>query len=222
MEKIFIIITKTIAIGTALVGLTFFFANDFYNYIVVEDGIIENITALTLLVISLLFTYRLIKKIGLKNKAWIVFNILIILGSFFGFGEEISWGQRIFSIESSEFFTEYNLQNETNLHNLKIKNIRINQLIFSYGFLIIFGFYFIFSLLIYKRNKSFKSLIDNFGIQMPKFQHSILMLVSSALIIFIPDSKRWELWELVFVLIILLVFLEPYNKKEQLLLTEKN
>lgn len=33
-------------------------------------------------------------------------------------GEEISWGQRIFDIQTPEFFNEHNLQQETNLHNL--------------------------------------------------------------------------------------------------------
>jgi tetratricopeptide (TPR) repeat protein len=32
--------------------------------------------------------------------------------------EEISWGQRIFGFESPEFFKRYNLQRETNLHNI--------------------------------------------------------------------------------------------------------
>ena len=33
-------------------------------------------------------------------------------------GEEISWGQRLFDIQTPEFFNEHNLQQETNLHNL--------------------------------------------------------------------------------------------------------
>jgi hypothetical protein len=217
MEKTLIFITKFLAISVTLIGFTFFFANDFYNSLVVEDGIIENITALTLLAISLLFLYRIVTNKEQKTKAWIIFNIIIILGSFFGFGEEISWGQRIFSIESSEFFSEYNLQNETNLHNLKINNVKINQLIFSYGFVLVFGFYFILSPFIYKKSKWFKRLVDNFGVQIPTIKHTIFMLVLTACIMTIPDLEKWELWESIFVLLMLLVFLEPYNSKEKLL-----
>ena len=39
----------------------------------------------------------------------------------FGAGEEISWGQRIFNVESSEYFLENNAQGETNLHNMTTK-----------------------------------------------------------------------------------------------------
>jgi hypothetical protein len=217
MEKTLIFLTKSLAISITLIGFTFFFANDFYNSLVVEDGIIENITALTLLTISLLFLYRIVTNKEQKTKAWIIFNIIIILGSFFGFGEEISWGQRIFSIESSEFFSEYNLQNETNLHNLKINNVKINQLIFSYGFVLVFGFYFILSPFIYKKSRWFKRLVDNFGVQIPTIKHTIFMLVLTASIMTIPDLEKWELWESIFVLLMLLVFLEPYNSKEKLL-----
>lgn len=46
-------------------------------------------------------------------------RIAIILGTawlLFGF-EEISWGQRVFGIESPELFQEHNYQDELNLHN---------------------------------------------------------------------------------------------------------
>ncbi len=39
---------------------------------------------------------------------------------FYAFMEEISWGQRIFDIESPDFFKRYNLQRETNVHNLLV------------------------------------------------------------------------------------------------------
>lgn len=39
---------------------------------------------------------------------------------FYAFMEEISWGQRIFGIESPGFFKRYNLQRETNIHNLLV------------------------------------------------------------------------------------------------------
>jgi hypothetical protein len=39
---------------------------------------------------------------------------------FLGAGEEISWGQRIFGIETPEAWAEVNVQRETNLHNLEV------------------------------------------------------------------------------------------------------
>ncbi len=46
-----------------------------------------------------------------------IFFALLALAGFYVVGEEISWGQRIFDIDSPEFFRTHNLQRETNIHN---------------------------------------------------------------------------------------------------------
>ena len=46
-----------------------------------------------------------------------LFFTLLALACFYVVGEEISWGQRLFSFASPEFFQQYNLQQEVNLHN---------------------------------------------------------------------------------------------------------
>ncbi|MGE3314239.1 MAG: hypothetical protein AB7O26_03910 [Planctomycetaceae bacterium] len=43
---------------------------------------------------------------------------LFAIGMFFCAGEEISWGQRVFDVETPEGLLEVNKQNETNLHNV--------------------------------------------------------------------------------------------------------
>jgi len=43
---------------------------------------------------------------------------------FLGFGEEISWGQRLFGFGTPKLINKYNVQGEFNLHNLDIFNIR--------------------------------------------------------------------------------------------------
>ena len=70
--------------------------------IIKEDGLIEYLTALLLLAIC----------------------ILLALGLFFGFGEEISWGQRIFEVTANGFFREYNLQGETNTAPQSLPTLR--------------------------------------------------------------------------------------------------
>jgi tetratricopeptide (TPR) repeat protein len=52
-----------------------------------------------------------------KYRQFRLFYGLLALACFYVAGEEISWGQRIFDIESPEFFRQHNLQKETNLHN---------------------------------------------------------------------------------------------------------
>jgi len=54
------------------------------------------------------------------------FFVLLALALFYTVMEEISWGQRIFGIESPDFFKRYNLQRETNLHNMLVGPISTN------------------------------------------------------------------------------------------------
>ena len=90
-----------------------------------EDHFFEIIGAFSLFVTSLLFLYgfRIARKS--LDKTWIsLIKQLIYLGLaflfFFGAGEEISWGQRIFGFETPKSLTQVNKQDELNLHNLSV------------------------------------------------------------------------------------------------------
>lgn len=217
MERIIKVVLYSILAATMLAGSAYFYAEEFYHKMVAEDSPFEYATAFVLLAISILFLVRLIKTGKTQNRYWMVLNILIVVGAFFGFGEELSWGQRIFSIESGEFFLEQNRQAETNLHNLEVNGVNINKLIFSQGMVLVFGFYFVFAQLFYRKFDFFKRLVDLFGVQIPKLKHTIIMLVCTGLILMVPDLRIWELWEAIFVALLLLVFVDPYNKEEKLL-----
>jgi hypothetical protein len=206
--------------GVIMTSLTYLFQESLYKELIKEDGVIEYLTALLLLITSV-FLFSKVIQIGFsRGWPWFIFNILMVLGLFFGFGEEISWGQRIFSIESNDLFLNHNSQDEINTHNLRIKGININKLIFSYGFSIIFGVYFLFLLIGYKKNKLIKSIVDKFGIPLPRIKHSIFFVGLSIIIFIIPDDKKWELWECLFVLFFFLILVEPYNSSEKLRLTK--
>ena len=93
--------------------------------LVPEDHFFEIIGASSLLVTSLLFLYgfRVARKI--LGKTWIsLIKQLVYLGLallfFFGAGEEISWGQRIFGFETPQTLAQVNKQDELNLHNLSV------------------------------------------------------------------------------------------------------
>lgn len=68
---------------------------------------------------SWLFVAVFALSIALARRRWRYrcFFALLALASFYTVMEEISWGQRLFGIESPEFFAEHNVQGETNLHN---------------------------------------------------------------------------------------------------------
>jgi hypothetical protein len=86
-----------------------------------EDGLVEWGTCIFYFLSSLffLFTFRKTKNI---------YILLLSLVMFFGAGEEISWGQRIFGFKTPETVKKDNVQGEFNVHNLEIFNaLDMNQ-----------------------------------------------------------------------------------------------
>ena len=83
-----------------------------------EGGFIEYGTSLAFL-LSAIFAFP-IGKFFLKNQNNILGYLyyLISASTFFIGMEEISWGQKLIGFESSEFFQNYNSQDEITLHNL--------------------------------------------------------------------------------------------------------
>ena len=90
-----------------------------------EDHYFENIGAISLFVASGLSFYIFVQ--ALKTRAVTGMHglkLLVYLGLallyFFGAGEEISWGQRIFHIQEPAELAEENVQHELNIHDLAI------------------------------------------------------------------------------------------------------
>ncbi len=217
MKKILEKVSYIVIVAGIITATTFYYAENFYHKMVEEDGPFETLTALVLLLISILFIIRITKQRKSRNTHWIVLGVIIAIGTFFGFGEEISWGQRIFGIHAGEYFMQHNLQGETNLHNLEIGGVKLNKLIFSQGLVLIFGTYFVLGLILYRRWSFFKKQVDLWGLPIPQFKHTVIMLVCTGIILVVPDPKIWELWEAIFAAILLLVFLDPYNQEEKLM-----
>lgn len=80
-----------------------------------EDGLIEYLTFLFFLGTTVFFTKTYLAS---KNK----YYLLLALVFLFGAGEEISWGQRIFTYATPPAIGEVNVQNEFNLHNIEVFN----------------------------------------------------------------------------------------------------
>lgn len=108
-------------IFTVIVVLAYFAVNYFaqpqgpmYRTFFAEDHFMENLQVL----VCLATTYFAFKAAYQGKIKWL--RICFALGGIMMFivaGEEISWGQRIFNI-TSDYFSTYNYQGETNLHNL--------------------------------------------------------------------------------------------------------
>ncbi|MDA0988768.1 MAG: hypothetical protein O2783_06525 [Chloroflexi bacterium] len=99
-----------------------------------EDGIFENLTAVFYVAGSLFCFMGFIT--NRRRGPWPVRYFLLGWASllFFLGMEEISWRQRVFDVETPEFFASRNLQNETNLHN--ISSLDFNRLFYSSVFLL--------------------------------------------------------------------------------------
>ena len=201
---------------TVVIGIYFFYTNkDFYAYLVQEDGFFENLTSIFLFLSSFYLFYFFISNIKLKSIWWKMGIIIMIIGLFFGAGEEISWGQRIFHIESSKFFNENNSQKETNLHNMIVDGVKLNKLIFSNLLSIIFSIYFLILPILWRKNNFIKKTINQFGIPLANNYQVIIFMISSLIIILsISNERKWEIWEYTFALTMFLIVLNPLNKKE--------
>ena len=83
-----------------------------------EDAVLENLTALYLFGIALIFVvafFRFQKDSLLLKLSYAGLGLLFLLGA----GEEISWGERIFHWDDHNFIRGVNVQRELTLHNLK-------------------------------------------------------------------------------------------------------
>lgn len=96
----------------------YFSFEQFFIILGLEDGIIESLTSIFFLCSSGLAIYLATRFSSTKKIIAGMFLILAV-GCFVIAGEEISWGQRLFSFQSPDYFLEENVQQETTLHNLK-------------------------------------------------------------------------------------------------------
>jgi hypothetical protein len=180
----------------------------FYPF-VQEDGLVENLTALSLLAASVVSFYRVYEYRNSKKKLWIFTAVMLGILFFFAAGEEISWGQRIFNIQSGEYFLEHNKQGETNLHNLVVGGEDLNILIFSRLMFVVLIFYLVFARLLAWKVKWFRNLVNMFRVPLPRVQHIVVMLIVTLMIVSIHRVKESELHELSFAFIFFLIFLHP-------------
>lgn len=117
---------------------------DYFFQIVKEDHLIENLQVIVLLVgVALAIYYLVIKK---SFKEFNMINLLICIGIVLTFfllaGEEISWGQRIFNINTPKYLLEHNVQQETTIHNLSSIHGLVEKFYFGIGLLAVFLFLF--------------------------------------------------------------------------------
>jgi len=106
----------------------FFLSRDAVYRLGREDGLFEDLTAVCFFAASLLCAVLFWRSRSgndffiVRTRRRNIWFLLLSLLFFFGAGEEISWGQRIFGWKTPDTFEKQNIQRETNIHNLKIFN----------------------------------------------------------------------------------------------------
>ncbi len=104
-------------IYSAVIGLLFMLPNNLLFNLSIEDSFIENLQFISLLIGGVGGVFIGLKL--LKTHKLFAFTFLVISSSLLVVaGEEISWGQRVFDF-GNESLQSINIQNETNVHNIK-------------------------------------------------------------------------------------------------------
>jgi hypothetical protein len=197
---------------------------DFFRYqYTVEDGLIEWLTVLALLATMVICFRRAWLLRRQAKPLFLAMTVFFGLAFLFGAGEEISWGQRIFNIESSEFFKQYNAQGETNLHNTIINDTKINKLVFGKGIGILFLFYLAVFIPLYHKKTAFRSFVDRLAIPVASHYQVAAYVIAILLIqVGMESSKKGELLEFTLTHLILLNFAFAYNRKIFVPVNQKN
>jgi nitrogen regulatory protein PII len=197
-------------------GLGIYFVNtdlQYFNEVYTkEDGFAEYGTAFLLFCSGFLMIYRFFKLQKVKKNLWKIGVLGIAMAFLFGSGEEISWGQRIFDVESSAFFIENNAQGETNLHNIVVDGKKINKIIFSQLLTVVLIIYLIIAPLLFRKFESVKKLANTFAVPIVRWHHTIAFLMVTGTLAFMGSDRKWELYELAFGVIFFLIFINPLNK----------
>lgn len=192
-------INKRHLIFFVLIPLLYFpcyISNDLLLELTKEDGVYEYVGAFLFLFTAIAF-FILARKpklydITRNNEKYPkrIYFWLFALLFFFAFGEEISWGQRIFNFETPQAIKEINIQEEFNLHNLEFFHGKTTEgeektgimALFTMHRLFYMGFltYLLILPLLYAVNSKVRVIIDRFRLPIPHILIGVLFAFNLA------------------------------------------
>jgi len=183
----------------------------FFVYFGAEDSLVENATAVGLAIAGIVLMHRVLSKRASLTRAAVVLGVLYGLVYIWVAGEEISWGQRILGFESPEYFRENNDQQEFTFHNLVIGDVKLDELIFGPLLSYIILSYLIILPLLWPRYDWVQNITRAMVIPVPRKRHALFALVVTVIIPLLGESRRWEVYECIFALLSLAIFVNPVN-----------
>lgn len=198
-----------IAIGVILARFAPEFLDDLY---LVEDGILEWLTVALLLFCAGLCIERARRLRSVRPALFRLSLGLFALAFLFVAGEEISWGQRIFALESPQWVQENNQQGELNLHNLMVGEFSVNKVIFGQILTVTLVIYLYVLPWMASRWRRISRLVERVALPLPTLVQALAfppaMLLPELLI---ESSKADEMVEACGALILALIFYYPKN-----------
>lgn len=121
-----------VALCLLFVVLRVFFFNS-YVALHVEDGIVETGQVLIYLAAAGLAGLAGVKTLARNNNGLAGYYLLCACALFLIAMEECGWGQRLLGRKSSDYFSIYNVQGETSLHNMVSVRGYVNELYILLG-----------------------------------------------------------------------------------------
>ncbi len=178
-----------------------------------EDGLVEYGTAIALFVACLILIRNGLGMRGRATKLAMGLTFFYALAFFFGAGEEISWGQRIFGWETSEAMKAINRQDETTIHNIEIGGVALTKHLFGPVLTVTILLYLAVLPFLYPRSAFVSGFVNKIALPVPGVRHAVLAVLASIVIAVISADRKWEVYELVFGLLVISIFLLPQNKE---------
>ncbi len=209
-EKIILAFAAVVAVvGTVLSHAA---PDYFVETFVVEDGFVEWLTVAALVASVALMLGRAWRLRRVRTPLFLLVTVLAAAVFLFGAGEEISWGQRIFAVETPEWFAERNKQGEMNLHNLVVGGHSINKLVFSKLLGVVLLVYLLVVPALHRKSPLWASRIDRLGVPLPRPWHVVAWI---AVLLFtefaVGTGKRGELREFLLTTVLFVQLLRPAN-----------
>jgi len=172
----------------------FFFDGETIKGLAWEDSFYENAGFIFLLFTSISFFYLFYREktsynLSANKTCRNIFFLLLGLLFFFGAGEEISWGQRIFHFHTPDIL-RHNIQQEFNLHNLPLFDVKTDMHNMKTGFIathlsmvyLFKAFCFSIGIIIpflYNISAPFQKLMDKINFPVPPLWLGLFFLVNS-------------------------------------------
>ncbi len=182
----------------------------------VEDGFVEWCSVLVLFCTMIVCAKRCWTLRRVRPPVFLTVTALLTLLCLFGAGEEISWGQRVFGLETPDYLKERNAQGELGLHNLMVEingeKVKINKLVFGTGLALALAIYLFVATPLYRHYPSVRRFFNNIAAPMPRnYQIVGYLFVVATVELLVDSSKRGEMTEFAGSIVFALNVIYPYN-----------